>query len=182
MDDMVKEVIKNELRKGYAMNKKGLLQLKNVIVQTTNSHKFLSLINLRKWVNAIRKEMKAEEKVKKSKDNKNETKKKVIVAKSRLKVKRLTELEKQQNVTEEQKNLPAETEKSKFSNPSEVFVFSSENSLQSDSVVRTTGTLAQRMTQVQIQNMLFEINSIRQTLANISKKLDTIQAMLEKKD
>ncbi|MEM3610289.1 MAG: hypothetical protein QW076_05310, partial [Candidatus Anstonellales archaeon] len=122
MDDMVKEVIKNELRKGYAMNKKGLLQLKNVIVQTTNSHKFLSLINLRKWVNAIRKEMKAEEKVKKSKDNKNETKKKVIVAKSRLKVKRLTELEKQQNVTEEQKNLPAETEKSKFSNPSEVFV------------------------------------------------------------
>lgn len=182
MDDKVKEVIKNELRKGYVMNKKGLLQLKNVIVESTNSHKFLSLINLKKWVNEIRKEMKNDEKLKKNKVGNNEAQRNVIIAKSRLKVKRLSELKEQHNITDEHKNLQAETEKQKFSNPSEVFVFSDENSLQSDTVVRTSGTLAQRMSQVQIQNMLFEINSIRQTLANISKKLDNIQAMLEKKD
>ncbi|MCX8166551.1 MAG: hypothetical protein N3E37_01735 [Candidatus Micrarchaeota archaeon] len=173
MDEKVKLVIKNELKKGYRLNKKGLMQLKEAIVTSTNSHKFLSLINLKKWVKEVKKEILKEEKSK-QKLSQHSKKGQIIKAKGVIKIKK-------ESLKEEK---PEETElviEPLKSNPAEVYV-PVQHVHEHEAVVKSSGTLAQRMTQVQIQNMLFEINSMRQTLANISKKLDSIQAMLEKKD
>lgn len=45
-----------------------------------------------------------------------------------------------------------------------------------------TGNLVEKMNRVQIQNILFEMNYIRQTLTRLSKRLDSIQELLQKQE
>lgn len=152
MDEKVRKIISNELAKGYLLNKKGLDQLKLAIVKGTGEFKFLSYTNLKKWVSEVRKKKPVAPAVKHSDRKPREIEKEDTVE--------IVEATSQNVIIPEPR-------------PFEVAHLAP---------VMPTGNLAEKMNRVQIQNILFEMNYIRQTLTRLSKRLDSIQELLQKQE
>jgi hypothetical protein len=158
MDDKTSKIIAGYLKKwqGQVITKEMLGKLRDDIHKKTRKNKFAPFSNVKKWIKAVRKQMKAE---KKAKEAKSAPKAKAKGKKGREKA------------APSSKSLPARVEESIQALKDEVHMPAPpvEIELPKAPIV---------FDKVYLQNIQFEISSIRQLMERVSRQLDKLEKEL----
>jgi len=164
MDDKTSGIIRIYLRKwqGQVITKEMLEKLRDEIYKKTRKNKFAPFSNVKLWIKAVRKEMKAEEKAKGASSKKSK----------KEKPEKREKEQKEKMVTSPSKSLPSRVEASLHTIKDEVHTPAPpvEVDLPKAPVV---------FDKIYLQNIQFEIMSIRQMMERISRQLDKLERELE---